>query len=183
MNTFDTGVMAGYSAAVKLNNLVTTSFATLCNGISNYTAQNIGAAKHERVRSGFFAGIKLVWALCVPMFVLYFFFGKELTYIFLNAPTDAALGTSTLFLKIVSPFYFVIALKLVADGILRGAGLMAKFMIATFTDLTIRVILAYVFAGLFGSDGIWAAWPVGWVISTVMSVISVSYTHLRAHET
>ena len=65
----------------------------------------------------------------------------------------------------------MIALKLVADGILRGAGLMAKFMIATFTDLTIRVILAYVFAGLFGSDGIWAAWPVGWVISTVMSVI------------
>ena len=51
----------------------------------------------------------------------------------------------------------MIALKLVADGILRGAGLMAKFMIATFTDLTIRVILAYVFAGLFGSDGIWVA--------------------------
>ena len=171
VNTFDTGVMAGYSAAVKLNNLVTTSFTTLGNGISNYTAQNIGAAKHERVRSGFFAGTKLVWALCVPMFVLYFFFGKELTYIFLNTPTDAAFGTSTLFLKTVSPFYFVIALKLVADGILRGAGLMAKFMIATFTDLTIRVVLAYVFAGLFGSDGIWAAWPVGWVIATVISVI------------
>ena len=171
VNTFDTGVMAGYSAAVKLNNLVTTSFTTLGNGISNYTAQNVGAVKHERVRSGFFAGTKLVWALCVPMFVLYFFFGKELTYIFLNTPTDAAFGTSTLFLKIVSPFYFVIALKLVADGILRGAGLMAKFMIATFTDLTIRVILAYVFAGPFGSDGIWVAWPAGWVIATVISVI------------
>ena len=65
----------------------------------------------------------------------------------------------------------MIALKLVADGILRGAGLMAKFMIATFTDLTIRVILAYVFAGLFGSDGIWVAWPAGWVIATVISVI------------
>ena len=171
VNTFDTGVMAGYSAAVKLNNLVTTSFTTLGNGISNYTAQNIGAKKHERVRSGFFAGIKLVWALCVPMFVLYFFFGRELTYVFLNTPTDAAFGTSILFLRVVSPFYFVIALKLVADGILRGAGRMARFMIATFTDLAIRVILAYVFAGLFGSDGIWFAWPAGWVIATVMSVI------------
>ena len=43
INTFGSGVIAGYSAGVKLNNLVITSFTTLGNGISNYTAQNIGA--------------------------------------------------------------------------------------------------------------------------------------------
>ncbi|MBQ2923363.1 MAG: MATE family efflux transporter, partial [Tyzzerella sp.] len=42
INGFGSSVMAGYSAAVKLNNLVITSFTTLGNGISNYTAQNIG---------------------------------------------------------------------------------------------------------------------------------------------
>ena len=45
------------------------------------------------------------------------------------------------FLKIVSPFYFVISLKLMADGVLRGAGAMKSFMIATFSDLLLRVIL------------------------------------------
>ena len=43
INGFGAPVMAGYSAAVKLNNLVITSFTTLGNGISNYTAQNLGA--------------------------------------------------------------------------------------------------------------------------------------------
>lgn len=43
INTFGSEVMAGYSAAVKLNNMVVTSLTTLGNGISNYTAQNMGA--------------------------------------------------------------------------------------------------------------------------------------------
>ena len=63
INSFGSGVMAGYSASVKLNNLVITSLTTLGNGISNFTAQNIGASKMERVRSGFKAGLKLVDAL------------------------------------------------------------------------------------------------------------------------
>ena len=59
--------MAGYSASVKLNNLVITSLTTLGNGISNFTAQNLGASKMDRIRGGFRAGLKLVWMLCVPL--------------------------------------------------------------------------------------------------------------------
>ena len=52
VNGCGVGVTAGYSAAVKLNNLVITSFTTLGNGMSNYTAQNIGAGMTARVRDG-----------------------------------------------------------------------------------------------------------------------------------
>ena len=73
INGFGGGVIAGYAAGVKLNNLVITSFTTLCNGISNYTAQNLGAGKRDRIRAGFRAGIKIVWLLSLPLFALYFF--------------------------------------------------------------------------------------------------------------
>ena len=43
INGFGVSVAAGYSAAIKLNNLVITSFTTIGNGMSNFTAQNIGA--------------------------------------------------------------------------------------------------------------------------------------------
>ena len=66
VNSFGASVIAGYSASVKLNNLVITSFTTLANGISNYTSQNLGAGKPDRMRQGYAAGVKLVWALCVP---------------------------------------------------------------------------------------------------------------------
>lgn len=171
INTFGTGVMAGYSAAIKLHNLVITSLTTLGNGVSNFTAQNIGADKLSRVRDGFKAGIRMVWLLCIPLFLLYFFAGRYLVYIFMDTPTGEAMDTGIAFLKIISPFYFLISAKLVTDSILRGAGMMNKFMVSTFTDLVLRVILAKVLSGPFGTTGIWSAWPVGWTVSTVLSVL------------
>ena len=171
INGFGTDVMAGYSAAVKLNNLVITSFTTLGNGISNFTAQNIGAQKLERVKEGFQAGLKLVWILCIPLTLLYFIGGRGLMGFFVKEPTEAALNSGLTFLRILSPFYFVVSAKLVADGILRGAGRMKDFMIATFTDLILRVVLASVLSGtVLGSTGIWCAWPIGWTVATIMSV-------------
>ena len=171
INGFGTDVMAGYSAAVKLNNLVITSFTTLGNGISNFTAQNIGAQKLERVKEGFQAGLKLVWILCIPLTLLYFIGGRGLMGFFMKSPTEAALNSGLTFLRILSPFYFVVSAKLVADGILRGAGRMQDFMIATFTDLILRVVLAFVLSGtVLGSTGIWCAWPIGWTVATIMSV-------------
>ena len=170
INSFGASVIAGYSASVKLNNLVITSFTTLGNGISNYTAQNIGAQKMDRVKEGFLAGLKLVWLLCLPLFLAYFFAGRYLVFLFMDNSTGPAIETGIQFLRILSPFYFVVSAKLVADGILRGAGLMRNFMIATFTDLILRVALAIGLAKVFGSIGIWCAWPIGWTVAMCMSV-------------
>ena len=171
INGFGAGVIAGYSASVKLNNLVITSFTTLGNGISNFTAQNIGADKLSRVKEGFRAGIKLVWLLSVPFVLLYISVGQYLVRFFVNQPSADALSTGVIFLRILAPFYFVVSVKLVADGILRGAGLMKQFMVGTFTDLILRVMLAIVLASTaLGSVGIWCAWPIGWTISMVVSV-------------
>lgn len=170
INGFGPGVMAGYSASIKLNNLVITSFTTLGNGISNYTAQNIGANKLPRVKEGFHAGLRMVWTICIPIVLLYFFAGKPLVLLFMNTPSKDALDTGIIFLRIVAPFYFIVSTKLVADGILRGAGMMNKFMIATFTDLILRTVLAFILSNIIGSIGIWTSWPIGWIIGMGLSV-------------
>lgn len=172
INGFGTAVMAGYSASVKLNNMVVTSLTTLGNGVSSFTAQNLGAGKFDRIKAGFRAGLKLVWCLCVPIVLLYFIGGRYLVYVFLDSPTGAAMDAGVAFLRIVSPFYFLIAVKLVADGTLRGAGRMKQFMAATFTDLALRVLLAELLSRTaLGSTGIWLSWPIGWVIGTGLSLL------------
>ena len=172
INGFGASVMAGYSASVKLNNMVITSLTTLGNGISNFTAQNLGAEKYDRIKAGFWAGLKLVWILCVPLVLAYTFAGRTLVHIFLDSPTGTAMDTGVMFLRVVAPFYFVVAAKLVSDGILRGAGLMRRFMIATFTDLVLRVALAEVLSRtMLGTMGIWLAWPIGWSIAAVISIV------------
>ena len=171
INSFGSAVMAGYSASIKLNNLVITSLTTLGNGISNFTAQNLGAQKPERVKEGFKSGIKLVWMLCIPLTILYIFAGKYLLCIFLDNPNGTAMDVGIELLRILAPFYIVISAKLVADGVLRGAEMMNKFMIATFTDLVLRVVLAKALSIPFGTTGIWLAWPIGWSVATVLSVM------------
>lgn len=92
--------------------------------------------------------------------------------LFMDESSAAALATGQEFLRILSPFYFVVSSKLVADGILRGAGAMNQFMAATFIDLVLRVALAFLFSGISGSAaGIWCSWPVGWCIATGLSIV------------
>lgn len=171
INGFGASVMAGYCAAVKLNNLVITSFTTIGNGISNFSAQNLGARKYGRIRECFYAGIKMVWCLCIPFCILYIFFGRYLLLLFMEKDSTAALMTGRQFLWILSPFYLVVSAKLVADGILRGVSAMRQFMTATFIDLILRVALAFILSDLTKSAmGIWCAWPIGWTIAMVFSV-------------
>ena len=55
---------------------------------------------------------------------------------------------------------------------LRGAGLMKKFMVATFTDLVLRVALAEVLSRTaLGTTGIWISWPIGWTIAAALSIV------------
>lgn len=171
INTFGSSVMAGYSAAIKLNNLMISSFTTLANGISNYTAQNIGAGKMERLKSGFRAGMRLVLMLIIPLALLYFCLGRYIMYIFLNDFTGVAMDVGVQFLRITTPFYLVVTAKFAADGVLRGAGKMKASMAATFIDLFIRVLFARMLGKPLGTIGIWLAWPVGWSVATVLSVL------------
>ena len=98
--------------------------------------------------------------------------GNIVLKLFMDEPTELAMHTGIIYLKILSPFYFVVSAKLVADGILRGAGLMKNFMVATFTDLILRVVLAFVFSKTaLGATGIWCAWPVGWCVATTLSIM------------
>lgn len=171
INTYGPSVMAGYTAAIKLHNLVITSLTTLANGISNFTSQNLGAEKPARVKNGFRAGLKMVWIICVPLIFLYCLAGSALVTAFINNPTETAVETGKTLLLIIAPFYLIVSSKLVADGVLRGAKMMIKFMISTFTDLILRVALALLLSPLLGTTGIWIAWPIGWTIATVLSIV------------
>ncbi|MBQ2694439.1 MAG: MATE family efflux transporter [Clostridia bacterium] len=170
INSFGSSVIAGYSAAIKLNTFCITSLTTLGNGISGYTAQNIGAKKLSRIDSGFGAGLLMSLFITIPFSVAYFFAGEPLIMLFLEEGNADALKTGMDFLKITSPFYCPIAFKILADGVLRGTGKMKAFMVTTFADLILRVIFAYLLSPDYGTNGIWAAWPIGWLTCTVMSV-------------
>lgn len=175
VNNYSSDVIAGYSAAIKINTFAVTTFTTLGNGVSNFTAQNLGSLKIKRIKKGFISGLGFSLLIAVIFSLIFTFFSKELVNVFMeddnNVDTDLALSTGKEFLMVVAPFYISVATKLICDGVLRGSNNMLYFMIATFTDLILRVILAFVFMQFFGTLGIWMGWPISWIIATIMSFI------------
>lgn len=170
INGFGSSVIAGYSAAIKINTFAITCFGTLGNAISSFTAQNVGAGYNDRVKQGLKAGLKMGFLIGIPFFAVCFFKSDLLIRLFMKEQSTVALNTGMLFLQIVAPFYFVVSMKLVTDGILRGSGAMRYFMISTFADLILRVALGYLLAVPFGTTGIWMSWPIGWSIGTLLSL-------------
>ena len=171
VNRYGSAVIAGYSGAIKLNTFAINSFMALGSCLSSYTAQNLGAGKKERLSMGFRTGIRLSLIAAIPFVVLYFFASRQMMGLFLNKSSTDAINAGREFLHIVSPMYFMISIKLMTDGIIRGAGAMHYFVMATVPDLILRILVALLLTKYFGSTGIWMAWPFGWIAATVLTII------------
>lgn len=176
INGYGSSVIAGYSAAIKLNTFTINALYTFGNGVSSFTAQNFGAKKYPRIREGMKYGTIMVVITGIVLAVLYLSFNVPLIELFMEGDgSTEAVKSGSLFLKTVAPFYAFIGIKLVCDGILRGTGTMKLFMVATFTDLILRVVLAYVFSPIWSYAGIWWSWPIGWTVANILSLIFYFY--------
>ncbi|MBE7064329.1 MAG: MATE family efflux transporter [Ruminococcaceae bacterium] len=175
VNQFTVAVVAGYASAIKLNNFAVTGLVTMSNGMSSFTAQNIGAKKPDRVKQGFKSCLTIMSVAAVTFTLIYVIFSKQLIGFFLppnTADSAAAIDAGKMFLLIVSPFFIIAALKLTCDGVLKGGGDMKSFMVDTFTDLIIRVVLAIALSSPFvlnSEIGIWISWPIGWTTAAIMA--------------
>lgn len=169
VNDMSYSVLAGYTAAIRLNTFAVNIMACISNGISSFTAQNIGAGRQERVPKGYKAGIVFTAVCLIPFLVCYLIFADNMIGLFSKEPSAEALQTGASFLRATAPFYIVLGIKLLSDGVLRGAGAMKSFMASTFSDLLIRVAICYILAPIMGFAGFLWAWTIGWTLSAMMS--------------
>lgn len=179
INSFGTAAIAGYSAAIKLNNLSITSLCAVGNGLSNYSAQNAGAGKNDRIKKGLIYGIAIAVVLAGMFTALFLIFGRTFTELFVRDGNADAIATSMAFLTIVTPFYALVSVKIMVDGVYRGINQMYFFVISTFTDLILRVVFAAIFAKTLGINGIWYSWPIGWGVSTTISCSCYFYVRKK----
>ncbi|MDR0840837.1 MAG: MATE family efflux transporter [Christensenellaceae bacterium] len=179
VNGFGVDAIAAFSAAAKLNAVVVTLFNSMGNSISGFTAQNLGANKPERVRLGHRAGIGMMTLLTLPVAALFFVWGPSCIGMFMNA-ADAnnaqAIALGARFLRVVAPFYPIISIKIISDGVLRGGGVMHGFMISTFVDLLLRVVLSFLLAAALWFDALAVSWVIGWLSATIYSYMA--YRHM-----
>lgn len=167
-------VAGGYSAAYKICYIAINIFTVLCNALSSFVSQNVGARKYDRIMKGYFSTLIISAAFCVLAMAAILPFREFWVRLFLSndaeGEVNVIVNSGKLFILCVVPFFVFMVIKIPLDGILKGATDMLGFTLGTSTDLVCRVIGALVLGHLFGYEGIFFAWPIGWGIGMCISV-------------
>lgn len=170
VNSFGTEILAGFSAAMRVEAICVVPMTGIGNAVSSYTAQNIGARKDKRVVEGYHAANKLVCVCAVIIFLILELFNQQIITLFLGSDgTAAALATGCGYLTFMGFFFCLIGFKMAVDGLLRGAGDMKMFTVANLINLSIRVALAMLLAPRHGIAMVWYAVPIGWFANWLIS--------------
>lgn len=172
VNSFGAEMLAGFSAAMRIESICIVPMAAMGNVMSSFTAQNLGAGKQERVVKGYHTGYGIVFGFGIILCVILEFFYQPLIGMFLGEEgTALAMSTGIDYLRFIGWFFTFIGLKMITDGLLRGAGDMKMFTVANLVNLSIRVIMAVTLAPVFGIAMVWYAVPVGWAANYVISFL------------
>ena len=172
VNSFGSQMLAGYSAAMRIESVCIVPMSAMGNAISSYTAQNIGAGKPERVRAGYRASYGIVFAIAAVICLAVQLLARPLVSLFMEeGGSTLAFETGMACTRFMGWFYVLIGLKMISDGVLRGAGDMTMFTVANLVNLGLRVVLAVTLAPRFGIQFVWMAVPVGWLINYGISFL------------
>ena len=179
VNTFGSEVLAGYSASIRIDNIVTVPLSAVGTAMSPYTAQNIGAGKKERINTGWKSALAIILSFSILICIILQTFNTEIISMFLGADgSAAAYRTGEEYLSYLGWFYGILGFAFVTGGVLRGMGKMASFTAASIANLSLRVIGAMVFAPLYGVGIVWYVVPLGWIL--YFSICYVSYRRLSS---
>lgn len=176
VNTFGTEVIAGFSAASRIDSLAVIPIMNFSASLSGFVGQNIGAGKVDRVKRGLWATIKMSVLFSVIITAIILIWGDKMMVVFTTNPRVVDIGYH--YLMVVSFFYVAFAVMFCINGLLRGAGAAVVPMYITLLSLWIvRIPLAYLLSKTFGMNeaGVWWSIPIGWLMGAVASAIYYRY--------
>ncbi len=172
VNRFGVAAMAGFAAAVKVDGFAYMPMQDFGNAFPTYVAQNRGAGKPERVRSGLRKAVMCVTLFGACISILVVCLARPLIGIFLQPTETEAIAVGVQYLHTVAPFYCLIGYLFLFYGFYRGAGRAGVSVVLTVISLGTRVALAYALAAVpaIGLAGVWWAVPIGWALADAVGL-------------
>lgn len=146
----------------------------LCNGI-NQAAQpilstNFGAGHHERIDKVRSLGIKTALGICSIPAILGLAVPNLFTYIFLN-PNEEILSMTPSAIRIYFIGFLVMGINMFAVGYFQStAKPMLSLIVCLLRGCVLSILFVTILAPLFGIVGIWAAVPLGEVVTLFIAI-------------
>ena len=180
VNSFGPVIMAAFAAAVKIDSFAYMPVQDFGNAFSTFVAQNYGAGKKDRIRSGIRRAVLLAFGFCAVVSTAVISFAKHLMLLFVQPQETEILAEGVWYLQVVAAFYWGIGLLFLLYGYYRAVKRPGMSVVLTVISLGTRVALAYLLSGPVGVTGIWAAIPIGWVLADLTGVGYYIFLQRRA---
>lgn len=180
LNMLGSTLVAAFTAASKIEQIVTQAFAAIGTTMATYSAQNMGAGKVTRIRKGFRSATIMSCIYAVITGILIMFVGKYMTYFFVSGNVDEIMGAVDTYLKCVGIFFIPLAVVGVYRSGIQGMGYGLLPMMAGVAELFGRGIVAVIAAGKRSYVGVCMASPIAWIFAAAL--LLVMYFYIMKHD-
>lgn len=180
LNLLGSGLVAAFTAASKIEQVVTQAYVALGTTMATYCAQNVGAGKVQRIRRGFRSSTIISFVYAVISGILIMTVGKYMTYLFVSGDVKEIMASVDIYLKCVGIFFIPLAVvNLYRNGI-QGMGYGILPMMAGVAELVGRGIVAVIAAGKRSYVGVCLASPIAWIFAAALLI--VMYFYIMKHD-
>ena len=181
INTFGTLAVAGSTASSNIENFVYTAMNSVYQAALNFTSQNIGAGKKERIPLILRDCLMIVTVIGLVLGGLAVLFGRQLLSIYSSDPEILPYGLERI--RVICLTYFLCGLMDVTCGVVRGMGAAVTPTIVSLTGACVlRIIWIYtIFMAFHSLFVLYLSYPVTWVVTFAVHMIcfSIFFRRLR----
>ena len=163
-------VVAGVTAAQKINMFISCPIESLGQTMAPYAGQNMGAGKIDRIGKGLKSAVLMGWGVSIICFLIAVLFGKQLTLLFVDAGETEIIAYSYQFLLFCIGGYCLLTLVNTVRFTIQGMGFSVFAILSGIMEMIARTLAALVVARKFGYIGICLAHPMAWLFADVFLI-------------
>ena len=163
--------VAAFTAANKIEQVVTQMYVALGATMATYSAQNMGAGKVKRIHQGFMSATVISFVYAAVTGVLVYVWGYKLTGLFVSENLDALMPLVDLYLRCVAVFFIPLAVVNVYRNGIQGMGFGFTAMLGGVAELVGRGVVAIVAAHYDSYLGICMASPMAWILAGILFIV------------
>ena len=175
VNGTGTAHIAAWALCGKLDFLIWISLEAMATAISTFVAQNYGAKKHERVKSGVRTSLLMSAVVIGILSAILYLWCVPLGKLFISAEDYGILSITERLMHLLAPFYTVFVIAEILSAAMYGIGETVKPMIITLLGVcAFRIVWIWYVVPYYPSiEVIVWAFPASWILTS--GVFTVTY--------
>lgn len=170
VNGLGAAVVAGVTAAQKINMFISCPIESLGQTMAPYAGQNMGAGKIDRIGKGLKSAVLMGWGVSIICFLIAVLFGKQLTMLFVDASETTIISYSYQFLLYCTGGYCLLTLVNTVRFTIQGMGFSVFAILSGIMEMIARILAATVVVQMIGFAGTCLAHPMAWLFADVFLI-------------